>query len=495
MKKKLTYSVETFKTKMIVLKMSGSSFLESLRANMRKELIPVRSRVYGSENFTMINYSILRDAIEAAGVRDVTPIIKELVGSSTEADRAVGALVCQVVGDSVGHPLEFIPATSDLPPYKQRASGRESFLHPELDPSTGQVAYTYCLNQFRLKPGQWTDDASMALCVADSLLVCGTYIGGDCRSRFHNWWNHGYNNAFRYDTMRPHKNSVGLGGNISKSIDDLLPYDGKGGKDIPAVFRPDGEDAGNGSIMRLSPIPIRFSFNETLGMDVSELHSYGTHPGPDAAQCCRFITFFVTRAIHREKHAGYAGKTSMKDFVDTVVMEYLTTCTVTEKMRAVLTSQPPSRKEACWNWKAERLEIEETLAARGTKYNGHPVSAGYFGAYCMDGLAMALWSLYRATSATECLVRVVNLCGDADTTGAITGQMLGAFYGYTGLASDPMGQRMIANMRQWDPLGEIEIRAVMLYEDGQRAGPTETNQSQYVSPPRPPTPPKVTGYW
>jgi ADP-ribosylglycohydrolase len=52
--------------------------------------------------------------------------------------------------------------------------------------------------RFFLKPGQWTDDASMALCIADSLLVRSREQGLDCRDlrlRFLNWWDWGYNNA------------------------------------------------------------------------------------------------------------------------------------------------------------------------------------------------------------------------------------------------------------------------------------------------------------
>eukprot|EP01043_Picozoa_sp_COSAG02_P058370 COSAG02_NODE_7254_length_3095_cov_5.552403_2_plen_81_part_00 len=56
-------------------------------------------------------------------------------------------------------------------------------------------------NKFFLQMGQWTDDCSMGLTIADSLIVKRAYDGSDIRMRFWNWWNCGYCNAFRKDTV------------------------------------------------------------------------------------------------------------------------------------------------------------------------------------------------------------------------------------------------------------------------------------------------------
>ena len=68
-------------------------------------------------------------------------------------------------------------------------------------------------NKFSLKAGQWTDDCSMGLCIADSLLCKDGFNGADMRARFWNWWFRGYNNAFRFDGMSTGE-SCGLGCNI-----------------------------------------------------------------------------------------------------------------------------------------------------------------------------------------------------------------------------------------------------------------------------------------
>ena len=97
-----------------------------------------------------------------------------------------------------------------------------------------------------------------------------------------------------------------------------------------------------------------------------------------------------------------------------------------------------------------------TLAARGAQYNGYPNSADYFGSFCFDALAIALHACFWCTDFDSALLRTVNHLGDADTTGAIAGQIAGAFYGHRGIPADH-----IERMRRWDD-GEIELRAALL---------------------------------
>merc|ERR1712151_1307714 len=102
-------------------------------------------------------------------------------------------------------------------------------------------------------------------------------------------------------------------------------------------------------------------------------------------------------------------------------------------MKWLATSSPINATERCWDWKNENLDIDATLKARGSSYNGYPVSAGYFGSYSLDGLALAFWSVYHTTSFDEAVVKSINLLGDADSHGSITGLMAGAFYGYSAI--------------------------------------------------------------
>merc|ERR1719329_2020399 len=114
-------------------------------------------------------------------------------------------------------------------------------------------------------------------------------------------------------------------------------------------------------------------------------------------------------------------------------------------MNWLVTGRPPHPTERCWRWREEFLDIQGTLLARGQSYNGYPVSAGYFGAYALDGLALALWSVYHTRSFDEAVVKSVNLFGDADSHGSITGQIAGALYGYQSI--NPQFRDWVA---RWD---------------------------------------------
>lgn len=445
-------------------------------------VVPVTSGTVGNE---MQRASLLMNAIMALWAPGMEPreafavacaaaddAVRESIAADAAADRCVGAMAGLCIGDAVGAPLEFIPADSSMPPFPSDGE-RRSWL--AADPSAdGQLHYVNECNAFRLYRGQWTDDCAMSLCLADSLIARGTYHGGDCRTRYHLWWHFGYNNAFRFDDTAGRR-SVGLGGNIANSLVETRRFSGHKPDEVPGRFSATGEDAGNGSIMRLAPVPVRFHADVGLGMAQAMEQSYATHPGPDAAACCAFVTFVVYHAIHRE---AAARPETVAEFLDRVIADFIATVVMSEenasntgfqKLGLVLRCAPPSEKEAVWRWRDERLAIEETLRARGPAYNGYPVSAGYFGAYCMDGLSMALWGLYHSSSFSGCILNVVNLLGDADTTGAIAGQMAGAFHGFSSVTSDALGAAMVRDMRRWDPVSEIPLRALLLYQDGCRA--------------------------
>ena len=84
------------------------------------------------------------------------------------------------------------------------------------------------------------------------------------------------------------------------------------------------------------------------------------------------------------------------------------------------------------------------------------MSSGYFGSFCLDGLAMALHSVAMTSSFDTAIERCVNLLGDADSTGSICGQIAGAMYGYRAIHL-----RLRAALYSWDD-GQIALRAALL---------------------------------
>jgi ADP-ribosyl-[dinitrogen reductase] hydrolase len=310
-------------------------------------------------------------------------------------------MVGMAVTDAFGHWFEFLPAV-DQPFSSGHGFSLAKFVNQE---QPGEAAFQRPNNTFGLRLGQWTDDCSMGLCMADSLIMHRTYNGSDMRVRFWNWWNQGYCNAFRNDKQRGNRHSVGLGGNISQSIYSCQP-----GQLPAARYGASNHDAGNGSLMRLAPVPIFYHDQVEKAMEASAESSYTTHPGPVAAEACRLVAYIICRAIESEvDHSADAA-----GFLDQVTAEYLTMTAdqqgdrlsgIHEVRQLIASSEPVDSTELSWNWKAPELQIERTLANRGHQYNGYPVSAGYWGSYCMDGLAVALWAVRNTKSFDDCIER------------------------------------------------------------------------------------------
>jgi ADP-ribosyl-[dinitrogen reductase] hydrolase len=370
----------------------------------------------------------------------------ERASSDAFLDRIMGSMVGMAVGDALGHPFEFMPA-QDVPTDTYFDLNTFKFKNES--------------NAFHLQRGQWTDDASMGLCMADSLILRRGFSGGDMRVRFWCWWNRGYNNAFRKDSTR--NNSVGLGGNISKSLSDLSTL--RPGQLPPAAYQARGEDAGNGSLMRFTPVALFYhkaSLDELYHQ--SRASSYTTHPGIIAAEACTLLAHLIVRAVNRPR-----GPLNVKEFLDVHTQEYYEKSGLIGKsgwgydqMKWLVTSDPVNDTEACWNWKREKQDIARTLKARGHRYNGYPVSAGYFGSYSLDGLALALWAVYHTTSFDEAVTRSVNLLGDADSHGSIAAQLAGALYGYT--AIHPQFKTWL---NKWDD-HDFALRGLLLADLGSR---------------------------
>merc|ERR1712137_84322 len=125
-------------------------------------------------------------------------------------------------------------------------------------------------------------------------------------------------------------------------------------------------------------------------------------------------------------------------------------------IKMLVRSSPARDEELCWNWKGERLELDATLRARGRTYNGYPVTRGYFGAFCMDGLAMALWAVYNTSCFDDAVTRCANLLGDADSHASMTGQLAGALYGYNSI-----NPQFLEWLNEWDD-HDFAIRALFL---------------------------------
>lgn len=95
-----------------------------------------------------------------------------LTSSLTLNDRVRGCLLGLAAGDAVGAAVEFSPRGGFAPVTTMRAGG-----------------------PFGLAAGEWTDDTSMALCLADSLLQAGEFNPSDQLTRYLRWRDRGENSV------------------------------------------------------------------------------------------------------------------------------------------------------------------------------------------------------------------------------------------------------------------------------------------------------------
>jgi len=256
-------------------------------------------------------------------------------------------------GDAVGTTLEFKP--------------RGSF-----EPLTDMVGG----GPFDLEPGQWTDDTSMALCLAESLIRCDAFDPRDQMNRYANWYQHGYWSS----TGTCFDIGVATRGAIHSYLVTGEPLAGN----------TDPDSAGNGSIMRLAPVALRFARKPEL-QAMAVLSSRTTHAARECLDACRLLAVALERAL-----AG-CDKAEVLD------------------LAAIEVSSQRLRDIAAGGYRSAKRD-----QVRGT-------------GYVVDSLEAALWCFHQHDTFAGAVLEAANLGDDADTTAAVVGQLAGAFYGVAGI--------------------------------------------------------------
>lgn len=359
----------------------------------------------------LVSYSLIKSVPEFKTHQ--TEVVRKLADPPSLTlleDRGIGIMLGMAVGDAFGAPYEFL-AYQDTP-------------------------HTQDNNRFKLEKGQWTDDTSMGLCLADSLIEANALDEAQLMVSFSDWWNHGYNNAF---TGHKPKGSVGLGGNISSSMEGF-----KGGRNASGSFATSAGDkntSGNGSLMRLGPIAL-FAKSLEEARALARRQSLVTHQGEEAAACCELMVTILFTALHHPsrnpKEVKAAAFASLNTFA----------CAVTSVNELAQSLATPTQAGENWNWKDPQFKF-------------HPerlkLQPGYIGSYAMDGLAMALHWIWKTDLFEDVIRGTGSRGGDADTVAAIAGQMAGAIYGYNNIPLE-----WIQDVQTWDRGGEIATRAHLL---------------------------------
>lgn len=277
--------------------------------------------------------------------------------TSDKMDRFKGCLAGLAVGDALGTTVEFSPPGS-FPPVTDLVGG----------------------GVFQLQPGQWTDDTSMALCLAESLLEQEGFDPVDQMARYLKWMREG------------DLSSTGVCFDIGNATREaLLRFERTGegycGSEDPYA-------AGNGSIMRLAPVAMYYVEEPQKAIDYAARSSRTTHAAAECVDACKLLAAFLLGALK--------GRTKDELMDPAAFDEWLGRAPLVPKIEEIrrgsfLSKEPP--------------EIQGS-------------------GYVVQSLEAALWAFAKSSSFREGALRAVNLGDDADTTGAVYGQLAGAFYGY-----------------------------------------------------------------
>jgi ADP-ribosyl-[dinitrogen reductase] hydrolase len=268
-------------------------------------------------------------------------------------DRARGALVGLAVGDAMGAPVEFRAMGSFAPVTTYRSGGAHG-----------------------LNAGEWTDDTSMALALADSLRKKGWDLN-DQVERYIAWWQEG-----QYSV---NGRCFDIGSTCSTALGNYIEQ----GK----INAPSWEgDSGNGCIMRIAPVAIRYA--HLYPVDCKKLAQLGEESSSTThgSDMCRSASSYMTVLL-----AALINGATKEQVLDPDWYKLPLHPSVDQVVRG-----------------SYKLKSENTVVGSG---------------FVVHSLEAALWAFHKADSFSQAVLYAVNLGNDADTTGAVAGQLAGAHWG------------------------------------------------------------------
>lgn len=274
---------------------------------------------------------------------------------SQSIDRAKGALLGLAIGDAVGTTLEFLPR--DAKQVKDMVGG----------------------GPFNLKPGDWTDDTSMALCLADTYLANDRFDYIDYLDRLCQWYKQGRNsvNGACFDIGNATRNA--LEGWLSLRL--------------KWIGNTEPNTAGNGSIIRLAPVAIFRRHMLSSTWREAQTQSRTTHRALEAVNCCEFLSALLHLALNGADRI---------EMCQPMVRPLLARATII-------------------NAGEYKQKTRDQIRSSG---------------YAIDTLEAALWAVWNTDNFKDAVLLAANLADDADSVAAVAGQLAGALYGASGIPEE-----------------------------------------------------------
>ena len=275
-------------------------------------------------------------------------------------------LLGTAIGDALGVPVEF-----------------EHRQELEKNPVVGMREY----GTHNQPKGTWSDDSSLALCLAESL--CNGYNLNDIADKFIRWYYDGY--------CTPYGRVFDVGVTTARAISYLQ----SGCK--PELAGMDRErDNGNGSLMRILPL-VPYILNvepEERYKIIGEVSSL-THRHPRSILACIALCEFAIEYIN-QKSCEKAYQTMQQ-----ILLQLL-------KREMFIEENVPFKRliELSYN-EFKAIELKDIRST----------------GYVIDTLEASLWCIFNTSSFKDAVLKAVNLGDDTDTVGAITGALAGIIYG------------------------------------------------------------------
>lgn len=287
------------------------------------------------------------------------------IKKSLRSARIAGTLVGCAAGDALGAPYEFGPPIPKSTPIGMIGGG-----------------------PFNWAPGEWTDDTSMAVPIAQAI-ARGEFLLDD---------------AVLADIVSDWKNWASTAKDVGSQTRSVLsriqtPSEAEARKHSQAHHERSGMSGGNGALMRTAPVALAFLEDDEL--DASDL--------TEAARRIAELT-------HWEDHAGDAcvlWTHAIRNAINTGELELL----------PFVYELPEERREY---WVDKITEAELNQPSHFHRNNGWVVAA-------LQGAWSAIYHNYNFVDTVEAAVRGG---GDTDTVAAIAGSLAGAYYGAASIPAE-----------------------------------------------------------
>jgi ADP-ribosyl-[dinitrogen reductase] hydrolase len=273
-------------------------------------------------------------------------------------DRYRGCLLGLAIGDALGAPVEF-KVRGTFPPIKAFSRG----------------------GAFNLRPGEWTDDTSMALCLGASLVESGKFDPDDIMRRWLDWYRMGY--------LSVNGTCFDIGTTTAQALRD---YE----RSHNAIMVDRGTyAAGNGAIMRLAPLALAYALAWDEMLKYSVQQALLTHGGEAMGTSAVFSLLVAALACGADKRQALA----------------------------LIRNRG--------NWIVDKRDVMTPALKKAVMGEYGAVKAS---GYSVATLNAALWAFETTENFADCVLAAVNLGDDADTVGAVAGAFAGAYYGEHGIA-------------------------------------------------------------